>query len=201
MYAMDNNSEIENYYKKQHKVYDITRPLFLFGRDELVDIIQKRDESGKLLEIGCGTGYLLRKLESTKSLQLYGIDLTQEMLNKAKKNLSSGTILTHCSLEDYANDEKFDIIVLSYTFTINLKEFTNNIIRVKKLLKKGGRLYVVDFHRYGNKLYKQYMNWHGINMSTNLLEELQNNFKTEVSKVKSAYFGLWEYFVFVGKNA
>lgn len=190
---------IINYYKKQSVVYDFTRPIFLFGRNKLVNWIAEKSLKAQLLEIGCGTGYLLNQLSKKTELELTGIDLSAEMLIIAKKKLDDGITLVHSDLMDYNSSIKYDYIILSYVFTLDLVNASVQIDKVKSILKPNGRIYVVDFHKYGSKPYQEYMNWHGIEMSEELLRLLELNFKTKRKTVISAYGGIWEYFLYEGQ--
>ena len=42
-----------------------------------------KNKKSKILDAGCGTGNLLKILEKNKLLELYGVDLSEKMLNKA----------------------------------------------------------------------------------------------------------------------
>ena len=197
---MSKQENIKKYYKRQSIFYDVTRPIFLFGRNEIVNLISNEKPKGNLLEIGCGTGYLLKKLSILTDLELTGIDISLDMLNKAKgKNLDSVRWI-ESSMMDFDTEEKFDIILLSYVFTLDLGSVNNQLNKIKKLLKPDGSLFIVDFHRYGSKLYKKYMNWHGIEMSSELIEMLENEFKTKNKIIRKSYGGLWEYFIYKGIN-
>lgn len=197
---MDKSNSIINYYKKQSIIYDITRPVFLFGRNTIAKWILNEKENIRLLEIGCGTGFFLSKFQNRTNLELIGIDLSPEMLAIAKKKLHNSVELIETDLFDYQPKEEYDVILLSYVFTLELESTIPMIHKIKGLLKEGGTLYVLDFHKYGNSLYKRYMNWHGIEMGIELLDALRNNFKVEKNIVKKAYFGTWQYFLFKGKN-
>ncbi len=195
---MDSPEDIVRYYKKQHKIYDATRSSFLFGRNKLADRVNKNIRANdRVLEIGCGTGYLLNKIKKS-NINLYGIDLSPEMLSLAEKKLGNTVELEHTSFLNFTPDEKFDKIIFAYFFTISLNELTNNINKTKSILKKGGSIYVVDFHNYGNGIYKRYMNWHGIEMSPSLTKSLDSNFETTNLNIQKAYLGTWKYFHYEG---
>lgn len=197
---MDKSDSIKKYYKKQSKIYDISRPFFLFGRKEILKWIVTNDSSLSLLEIGCGTGFYLEKLSKSTNLQLTGIDLSNDMLIKAKKKLNERVDLVEINLLDYNPNKKFDIVLLSYVYTLDFNNIDKLIAKTKEHLKENGSLFVVDFHKYGNTIYRKYMNLHGIEMGKELLEKIENNFQTERKIIKKAYCGLWEYFLYEGKN-
>jgi S-adenosylmethionine-diacylgycerolhomoserine-N-methlytransferase len=197
---LSKQENIKKYYKRQSIFYDVTRPIFLFGRNEIVNLISNEKPKGNLLEIGCGTGYLLKKLSKLSDLELTGIDLSLDMLNKAKEKNLDNVRFIESNMMDFDTEEKFDIILLSYVFTLDLRSVTNQLNKIKRLLKPDGSLFIVDFHRYGSKLYKKYMNWHGIEMGSELIEMLENEFNTKNKIIRKSYGGLWEYFMYEGIN-
>lgn len=200
MKLVKKKESIIKYYKKQSGFYDITRPLFLFGRSIIVNWIAETNPKGLLLEVGCGTGHLLKLLARNTDFLLTGIDLSPDMLEIAKRKLNSSVELYQTDLADFNPNEKYDAIIFSYVFTLDLDKRKEQIIKAKQLLKPNGRIYVLDFHRYGSTFYKRYMNWHGIEMSVELLQLLESEFKTERKITKKAYFGIWEYFLYEGVN-
>lgn len=200
LYPMKKQDFIINYYKKQSVVYDFTRPIFLFGRNKLVNWIAEKSPKGKLLEIGCGTGYLLNKISKKTELELTGVDLSDDMLKIARKKLSNDTTLVQSDIMDYEISVRYDFIILSYIFTLDFVNSAIQMNKIKSLLKPNGRVYVVDFHKYGSKLYQKYMNWHGIEMNDELLISLESNFRTNRKIIRRAYGGIWKYFLFEGQN-
>jgi len=197
---LEKKDSIIKYYQKQSRFYDITRPIFLFGRSEIVRWISESNVKGELLEIGCGTGHILKSLSRNTDCEMTGIDLSPDMLEIAKRKLPPEINLHQTDLADFNSKEKYDAVLLSYVFTLDFLQIEAHIKKVKQLLKPNGKIYVLDFHRYGSDLYKRYMNWHGIEMGEELLSSLESEFKTEQLSIKKAYFGVWEYFIYQGTN-
>ena len=79
---------LEKYYRFHSRIYDATRWIFLFGRDRLVKEIAASFQPTRILEIGCGTGKnLVRLREMFPGVDLTGLDLSQDMLEVARKKL------------------------------------------------------------------------------------------------------------------
>lgn len=79
-------SKMDQVYRSQRHIYDLTRKYYLLGRDTaIVGLDLPKD--GSLLEVACGTG---RNLICTERLypmsHLYGLDISSEMLVQARRN-------------------------------------------------------------------------------------------------------------------
>ncbi|MFA6553091.1 MAG: class I SAM-dependent methyltransferase [Patescibacteria group bacterium] len=81
---MPTNYEIENWYNKRHQTMGDKswRPFRAYR--VFLDYLQAQP-GGKLLDIGCGTGYLLRHAQE-RGLLTYGIDISIDGTKLAKKN-------------------------------------------------------------------------------------------------------------------
>ncbi len=83
--------QLKRYYRVQSLFYDATRWSFLFGRKQSVQEVKKLTgdrEDLNILEIGCGTGANLENLVAAyPRSSVYGIDLSEDMLRKARKKL------------------------------------------------------------------------------------------------------------------
>ena len=101
-----------------------------------------------LLDLGCGTGEVLSIIsKKKKGCKLYGLDLSEKMLEKAKKKLSdSDTLLVGDSENMPFEDEMFDVLTSTESFHHypNPQKAVKEIYRV---LKKDGKLILCDFWR------------------------------------------------------
>lgn len=87
MYKKPSRREIKDYYSKYYpKMLEIweksgvdPRPLLL--RKLRIDRMSKK----KILDIGCGTGKLIKSLKLTKRNEVHGIDISREFLKTSKK--------------------------------------------------------------------------------------------------------------------
>ena len=111
-------------------------------------IIKKAEikKNSKILDAGCGTGELLYILSKNKKLKLYGIDVSEEMLKIAGKKLGKKTKLSMSSVENVNfKNNSFDYIFSEDAF----HHYANYGLVMKnfyRILKKGGKLIVVDFN-------------------------------------------------------
>ncbi|MBI4153786.1 class I SAM-dependent methyltransferase, partial [Candidatus Woesearchaeota archaeon] len=97
---------------------------------------------------GCGTGdALIEAAKVASSGKLCGVDLSEEMLKKAREKLRSfrNASLFNKDILDFSSEEQFDAVVSTEAFH-HFVEPERSIKAMAKLLKKGGRLVVGDIH-------------------------------------------------------
>ncbi|BDS11815.1 class I SAM-dependent methyltransferase [Aureispira anguillae] len=199
------NHAMKRYYKFQSKIYDKTRWAFLFGRTNLVHQLPiARDAAIRILEVGCGTGYNLHNFASYfVNAQLVGMDVSEDMIALSQKKMEPYSNRVDLLPQAYGErpllrEESFDVVVFSYALTMINPQWENLIEQAYKDIKPGGIIAVVDFHNSGNPLFKMHMKNNHVRMDGHLLPVLENKFSTLSSDVQRAYWGLWEYFSFVG---
>lgn len=102
----------------------------------------------KILEIGCGTGRLLKEIKiQNPDSDLSGIDISRAMLRKAKKRLGKSI---HLSVQTIANtnfgNNEFDLIIC----TSSLYCWNNpsqGLTEIHRILKPGGKAYFYETTR------------------------------------------------------
>lgn len=100
-----------------------------------------------VLDIGCGTGAHLSLYQKEKC-KIFGIDLSPAMLKVAKNKLGNDAELKLCNAADTGfNDNMFDLI-LSSTVLHEMPEKSRLEVlnEAKRILKKDGRILLIDFH-------------------------------------------------------
>ena len=112
----------------------------------LIDV----SEGAKVLDIGYGNGYLLKCLNRKNNLELYGIDISEDMLiqatKKNKKAAEKGKL--HLEIGDCCDlkyeDEFFDVVT-----SINTVYFWDDTVKglseIRRVLIPGGSLYNVVY--------------------------------------------------------
>lgn len=145
---------MDNVYKGQRHIYDLTRKYYLFGRDTLIDGLNARPGM-RVLEVACGTGRNLAKIsKSWPGVRLYGLDISAEMLKNARKALGESAALGEgdaCAFdasevfeEDGLSESGFDRIVLSYSLSM-IPDWEGALAHATTQLAPGGELHIVDF--------------------------------------------------------
>ncbi|MDE7284965.1 MAG: class I SAM-dependent methyltransferase [Lachnospiraceae bacterium] len=103
----------------------------------------KINSDDKVLDVGCGTGTVLKRLNDICNIKGFGIDIEEKMVEQAKSKLPQMDIQKcDCSNTSFEN-EMFDSVIACMTFHhfYDQMAFAKEMSRV---LKKGGKLYIVD---------------------------------------------------------
>lgn len=104
-----------------------------------VEIIQGM----KLLDVGCGTGALLKKFSEKCEINGFGIDMEENMIAEAWKKCPEMKFkVAKCEDTGFENNQ-FDVITacMAYHHFFSKRGFANEAARI---LKHGGYLYIAD---------------------------------------------------------
>ena len=135
------------------------------GLLETNEVVANGLTRGRVLELGPGPGYLgLEWLKSTQGTLLEGLDISPDMIERARRNARAYNLQDRaeyvCSSGasmPYA-DESFDA-----AFTAgSLHEWTEprrTFSELARVLRSRGRLFVTDFRRDINPIFKWIMWW------------------------------------------
>ncbi len=140
---------MDEVYRGQRHIYDLTRKYYLFGRDTLIAGLAARPGM-RVLEVACGTGRNLAKIgKAWPGVQLYGLDISAEMLKSARAALGSEARLGQgdaCTFapEPLLGAAQFERIVLSYSLSM-IPDWEGALDHAAGLLAPGGQLHIVDF--------------------------------------------------------
>lgn len=98
----------------------------------------------KLLDVGCGTGNVLMKLIKSNNIELYGLDISEEMIKVAKNNLGNRAELKIADSESMPwEDNKFDVIVCNASFH-HYPNPRKVLLEMRRVLKSDGSLIIGD---------------------------------------------------------
>lgn len=107
----------------------------------------RRDE-GNVLEVGCGEGLFLAKLAQEKrDLDIYGVDIWKDILDKAKKKFEENNItnvkLHHCDASSLIFENNFFDVVVCINVFFNLPSegiFYKSLQEISRVCKSGGKI-------------------------------------------------------------
>ncbi len=198
---------IRGYYQWHAKIYQATRWTFLFGRKRIISALTLPESTDKtIVEVGCGTGHNLYALAKRfKNVRLIGVDISPDMLAVARKKLQPFSDRVTFLEKPYAPGDwtlpaQPDIVLISYCLTMINPGWESTLQRAVTDLKKGGLIAVVDFHGSAFPLFRKWMGKNHVRMEEHLLPALEQQFKTVRKEVRSAYGGIWKYFLYVGER-
>jgi len=142
----------EYYHGSQAERYDNLSGSWKDMYDKEVEIIQSFLENegedsdlgnvnqGKILDVACGTG---RHFSIYKGFEIYGVDISSEMLEKAKKRFLSAKLIKHDASElPFANNE-FNICISS-RFICHTPDYIKVLKEMKRVTKTKGVI-IADF--------------------------------------------------------
>jgi S-adenosylmethionine-diacylgycerolhomoserine-N-methlytransferase len=145
---------MDQVYRRQRHIYDLTRKYYLLGRDRLVrELGAKPGEA--IVEIGCGTARnLIRIAETYPGTRLYGLDASHEMLLSAQDSvnragLSERIALIHGLAEDmtpaaFGRTEPFDHAIFSYSLSM-IPDWRAALNAAASATRAAGRIHIADF--------------------------------------------------------
>ncbi|MHB1665734.1 MAG: class I SAM-dependent methyltransferase [bacterium] len=130
-------------YKWDSKSYEKNASfVFKYGEDLLPLLDPKQGEN--ILDIGCGTGVLTKKIEQTGA-KVIGIDPSEDMIESARKL----GLKAYTGYAEYMNyDSEFDAVFSNATLHW-IKDRESLIDAIYRSLKKSGR-FVAEFGGKGN---------------------------------------------------
>lgn len=118
---------------------------------ELVSARIKKTD--KLLDVGCGEGYLCNCIASKMKQKVTGLDISSNGFEKAHTesceefgtcNLIECKIGKSESLDTVLNDERFDVITFIHSFH-HLDDIQKSIEQTKKHLKPTGKILIAEY--------------------------------------------------------
>lgn len=99
-----------------------------------------------IMDLGCGTGAVLERIhQQNGEAQLFGLDLSENMLERAKQRLGLKATLTVGDAENLPyDDNSFDLVYCVESFH-HYPNPLKALSEIKRVLKKGGEFLLCDF--------------------------------------------------------
>lgn len=137
----------------------------------VLPLLEKNKEL-KILDIGCGTGQLIKEIsDKYKMVNYLGIDVAENMIDIAKKNNKGKNIkFKISSIETFDTVDRYDIIICTHAFPY-FPDKEGMIKKIAGLCNKKGQVIIV-------------------NSSTNNLKDLIINFFLKATTSKARYLSI-----------
>jgi len=144
---------IKKIYKLHSGWYDLVFKKTFHPRQKYAINMMKFKPGEKILDVGIGTGLTLPYYPS--DCHVTGIDLSSEMLAKAKKKkealkLDNVTLLEMDACDMTFDDNEFDHVIATFIMTV-VPDPVKAVSEMKRVLKKGNSLVIVNHFLSDNK--------------------------------------------------
>lgn len=145
---------MDDVYRRQRHIYDLTRKYYLLGRDRLIRELSARPGE-RIVEIGCGTARNLIAISKVyPEAQLYGLDASAEMLISARQSVAHAGLEAKIALaqglaEDmtpamFGVEDSFDRAIFSYSLSM-IPDWQGALRVAARNVRPGGTIHIVDF--------------------------------------------------------
>tara|TARA_B100000886_G_scaffold212361_1_gene147131 strand:+ start:502 stop:1356 length:855 start_codon:yes stop_codon:yes gene_type:complete len=175
-----------NFYK--NSILESNQLLDYIDLDALLrkrNFFNQQNEIEKVIEFGCGTGWLTNTISHYYKKKVTAIDFTKKAINIAAEvnnKLGLNSVFHNKNIFEYEDKKKYDLVismgVLHHTF--DCKKAFEKII---KFLKPGGYVYVGLYHFYSRKpmlnLLQRHARWFGDDYSYDLFKKMNNTMSDE----------------------
>ncbi len=121
------------------KFYDAVMGDRSEAAERLTDLIRETNPNAKnVLELGCGTGSMLKHLQD--SYQVSGLDISSRMLSSARKKVSRAKLFRQ-DMVDFEINQRFDVIFCVFDSINHVRRFSDwkkVFVRARRHLSAGG---------------------------------------------------------------
>ncbi|MGD1073131.1 MAG: bifunctional demethylmenaquinone methyltransferase/2-methoxy-6-polyprenyl-1,4-benzoquinol methylase UbiE [Bryobacteraceae bacterium] len=117
----------------------------------------------RVLDLACGTGDLLIALERAAGRSLIGSDFCHPMLTGARAKLKRAALRSLLVEADALSlplgDASVDLITIAFGFR-NLANYRAGLREMRRLLRPGGALAILEFSQPPNRAFAAFYNWY-----------------------------------------
>jgi ubiquinone/menaquinone biosynthesis C-methylase UbiE len=126
------------------ETYDDDENPIIALEESVVWAVLSAVEPGAALDAACGTGRHARRL-AERGYEVVGIDLTAEMLERARARVPEATFLEADLRDIPAESERFDVVVCALALA-HLEDLAPAVAELARVLRPGGRMVVSVLH-------------------------------------------------------
>jgi SAM-dependent methyltransferase len=162
-----NDEEINNIYNEDYFSggYDFGRQKLDYVLDDkifkifpqfIINLLNKKlPKKGKLLDIGCATGYLLETARDS-GWEISGIEISEYARKIAEKKLN---ISIHNSLGDLKIKENYFDVITALEVIEHVTDPSRLLMEIRPYIKNGGLLVITTPNLKNSELYKSFLDW------------------------------------------
>lgn len=145
---------IKTIYARFSNVYDALFKRFFYPRIKHAITYMDIKPGERILDVGVGTGLSFSVFP--KHCKVVGIDLSQEMLKKAKEKIDANrldniTVLGMDAMKVGFEDDSFDKVFISHVVSV-VPDPYQVMSEVRRVCRKGGQVVIVNHFKSRNKL-------------------------------------------------
>jgi ubiquinone/menaquinone biosynthesis C-methylase UbiE len=134
--------EASNFYYKEWQIRKRSS-------QKLITYLAKKNKPLKILEIGCGNGWLTSKLAAVPNANVIGLDINQVEINQAKRVFKKQNLefIGDAFKPGMFKETKFDVILFaaSIQYFKSLKDILESALTC---LAENGEIHIIDSHFY-----------------------------------------------------
>lgn len=198
---------MKGYYHLHAPIYDLTRSMFLFGRERIIqDLRLKPGEV--VVEVGCGTGRNFPMIRSAigDAGELIAVDCSLPMLRRARERVRTAEwknvrIVDQEYARKTVTRSEADAVLFSYSLSM-IPAWQPALNCAREELKWNGRIGIVDFCSVGqgrlSDVFAAWMSWNHVDVERPYRETLSRHFQTRLWTPHRVLGGAWGYFRYVG---
>jgi len=145
---------MDQVYRRQRHIYDLTRKYYLLGRDRMIRELDAKPGE-RIVEVGCGTARNLVAIQKAyPEARLYGLDASAEMLLSASEAMARAGLegrigLAHGYAEAmtpglFGLDAPFDRAIFSYSLSM-IPDWRAALASAAAHVRPDGTIHIVDF--------------------------------------------------------
>jgi demethylmenaquinone methyltransferase/2-methoxy-6-polyprenyl-1,4-benzoquinol methylase len=133
--------------------------------EKVADVLKR--PGSRVLDLACGTGDLLIALERKAGRTLIGSDFCHPMLTGAQAKLQrdrlGSSLIESDALAMPFPDASLDLITIAFGYR-NLANYAAGLVEMRRVLRRGGALAILEFTQPPNKSFAALYNWYSRNV-------------------------------------
>ena len=147
--------------------YDFLNHLLSFNADKwwrsrtvarVSEVLQR--PGARVVDLCCGTGDLLLALGAeADGGRVFGSDFCHPMLIEARRKTASAPLFEADALRLPVSDSSLDLITIAFGFR-NLANYENGLIELRRVLRPGGVLAILEFSQPPNAVFAGLYDWY-----------------------------------------